>query len=315
MPVTVRRVANEADKALALEIYNLVIPDEAVTSEEVVAFEALTLHTAEFLVSVDGEDVGSAVCAVQPQHPAAAFTLVTVLPRARGRGAGSTLYASCLYIARAHDRELLETRVAAEDEASLSFAVRRDFVEQQRDEWLELDLRKHVPQPVALPDVEIVSLADRPDLALGAYDVACESLPDIPGEEDWTPPPRDAWVENSLFRVHTVPSTFLAIAGGDVVGYAKLRVLPKTDVGEHGMTAVKRAWRRRGIAAALKAAQIEWALQNGLVRLRTANELRNAGMRTLNERLGYVPTSGRVTLRGPFGAGASASGPSSDTRL
>ena len=63
---------------------------------------------------------------------------------------------------------------------------------------------------------------------------------------------------------------------------------------------MRRAWRRRGIARALKSAEIAWAVQRGYERLETANELRNAPIRRLNERFGYRPMPGRVLLRGPL---------------
>ena len=66
------------------------------------------------------------------------------------------------------------------------------------------------------------------------------------------------------------------------------------------MTGVKRAWRRRGIAAALKRAQIAWARERGYELLATQNEMRNEPMRKLNERLGYRPAPGRVVMRGPL---------------
>jgi GNAT superfamily N-acetyltransferase len=144
-----------------------------------------------------------------------------------------------------------------------------------------------------MPDgVTIVSLGDHPERAAGMYDVACESLPDIPGEGDWTPPPRERWLAG------LPPDAFVAVAAEEVVGYGIVRV--RGDIGMHGITAVKRAWRRRGVARAIKNAQIAWAKQHGLTTLRTANEVRNEPMRKLNRALGYVPTRVRLVLRGPL---------------
>jgi mycothiol synthase len=222
---------------------------------------------------------------------------VTVLPDARKRGAGSALYAACLAFAHAHGRTVLETRVDVGDDASLAFAQRRGFVEHQREDWLELDVASAPLRDAPPAGIEIVTLANRPDVAPGAYDVACESFPDIPGEEDWTPPPRDRWV--ATFRAAYAPElSFLALADDEVVGYAQLRARETFAV--HGMTAVKRAWRKRGVARALKSAQIAWAARNGVQTLRATNEQRNAPMRNLNLRLGYVPKAGRITLRGPL---------------
>jgi GNAT superfamily N-acetyltransferase len=67
----------------------------------------------------------------------------------------------------------------------------------------------------------------------------------------------------------------------------------------HDMTAVKRVWRGRGVAGALKRAQIAWAKGAGYERLVTQNEVRNEPIRRLNERLGYRLAPGRIVVRGP----------------
>ena len=83
-------------------------------------------------------------------------------------------------------------------------------------------------------------------------------------------------------------ATFVAVAGGEVVGYAKFSLTAaQPTTAHHDMTGVKRAWRRRGIAGALKRAQISWAKEHGYQRLATQNEVRNEPIRRLNERLGY----------------------------
>jgi GNAT superfamily N-acetyltransferase len=68
----------------------------------------------------------------------------------------------------------------------------------------------------------------------------------------------------------------------------------------HDITGVKRAWRGRGIAGALKAAEIAWAKENGYERLETQNEERNEPIRRLNQRHGYVVEPGWITVRGPL---------------
>ena len=68
----------------------------------------------------------------------------------------------------------------------------------------------------------------------------------------------------------------------------------------HGFTAVRREARGRGVAGAVKRAQIAWARASGVPSLRTANELRLASMLELNRRLGYVPLYEEIVLRGPL---------------
>ena len=96
---------------------------------------------------------------------------------------------------------------------------------------------------------------------------------------------------------------FVALEAGAVLGFAKLSFSAgRTDRAFHDLTGVKRAHRGRGIATALKAAQIAWAKENGYESLQTANEVRNAPIRHLNAKHGYVLEPGTVIVRGSIAA-------------
>jgi mycothiol synthase len=61
---------------------------------------------------------------------------------------------------------------------------------------------------------------------------------------------------------------------------------------------VRRDWRGRGVAKALKQATIGWAAQSGIRELYTWTLCGNEPMQQLNERLGYVVRSRCRTVRG-----------------
>ena len=92
--------------------------------------------------------------------------------------------------------------------------------------------------------------------------------------------------------------TFLALAGNEVVGSAALDVFPHGAF--HGLTAVRRPWRRLGIARALKLTEIAAAKAAGLPWLETESHQDNEPMRRLNESLGYRPKPGMVVYCGPL---------------
>ena len=86
-----------------------------------------------------------------------------------------------------------------------------------------------------------------------------------------------------------------------MVGYSKWSLTTaRPHTAQHDLTAVRRAWRGRGIAGALKSAQLSWAKENGYTRAITNNEERNAPIRRLNRRFGYLPAGGRILMRGPL---------------
>ena len=180
---------------------------------------------------------------------------------------------------------------------------RRGFVEERREKGVALDLTAIEPPPVEPPPgVEIVTWADRPELARGLFEVSVETSPDVPGYEDETHEPFEAWLAHEMQGPGDRPeATFVAVAGDEAVGYAKFSLSSAAPTrAYHDLTAVKRDWRRRGIARALKSAQIGWAKANGFELLRTTNDERNTPMRRLNEQLGYRPAIGRIFLRGPL---------------
>ena len=296
MTVSVRICSTPAEVERSLEIYNEVWPRQAATPEDVEAWKRVSIATVELLGSVDGIDAGSVAAAVQTPRPHLATILLTVLPHLRRRGVGSALYEAAAAWSNEHGVRELETRVEADDEQSLAFAERRGFREHARDVELELDVASvHLPSVEPPGGIEILLLADHPELARGVYDVASTALRDVPGNDDWIAPPFEQFSESHLrgLAIH------VAVEGPDVVGYAKLHAYPDGVSAEHGMTAVQRNRRGRGVATALKRAQIRWAEANGIVRLTAANDERNAPMRGINEALGYVLRPGRVHLRRP----------------
>ena len=133
------------------------------------------------------------------------------------------------------------------------------------------------------------------------YEVSLEAFPDIPGFEDDELESYEDWLAHDMQGSGDTPeATFVAVAGDDVVGYAKFALTAaQPTVAFHDISGVKRAWRGRGVARALKTAQIRWAIANGFTELRTRNEEQNEPIRHLNASLGYRPGIGRVYLVGP----------------
>jgi RimJ/RimL family protein N-acetyltransferase len=114
--------------------------------------------------------------------------------------------------------------------------------------------------------------------------------------------PFEDWLKHHMQGPGDRPeATFVALARDEVIGYAKFSLnKAQPTVAFHDMTGVKRAWRGRGVAGALKRAELAWAKRERYERLRTQNEVRNEPIRRLNERLGYRPEPGRVVMRGPL---------------
>jgi mycothiol synthase len=299
----VEAVRDDDGLAAWVAVHNRVSPT-AVSLDEVRAYRAALAGSTHLLAALDGEAVGTAFVALDPDQRSrgALLAWVAVLPEERGAGVGSALVAGLAGWAAGTGLDAVEGYVEEDDAGSLAWAGRRGFSEVGRDSWLALDLRAVEPPDVAPPEgVRIVTLAARPELVRGVHEVAGEAYPDIPGHEGEMEP-FDDWLALDMSGPNDDPEgIFVALAGAEVVGYSKFH-LPQARPGiaVHDITGVRRAWRGRGIAGALKRAQIAWAKERGYERLETWNEERNTPIRKLNERLGYRLAPGRVLVRGPL---------------
>jgi mycothiol synthase len=301
--IQVRACASEDEEARALEIHNTVWPHRAVTMDEVRSFKAASKDYGDFLATVDGEEKGSAAVAILPQRPRAGFLFLTVLEDGRRRGAGSALYATVSDWLRERGLDVLHASVSEDDEPSLAYATRRAFREIERYPRLLLDLSTiDEPAVQAPPGVEILTWAERPELVRGMYEVAVEAYADVPGGDAEEMEPFEDWLAHDMQGSGDKPeATFVAVAGGEVVGYAKYSLTEaRPRVAFHDMTGVRRSWRGRGVARALKQAQIAWAKRAGYEKLETSNEERNEPIRRLNADLGYSLAPGRILLEGPL---------------
>jgi GNAT superfamily N-acetyltransferase len=296
--LAVRFCADESERELSLAIYNEVVPEEAVSLEEVHRWETANLASADLLACVDGEPAGSVSAGIAHARPQSARTFLTVLPRMRRQGVGSALYSEISSWAREHGAKDVIARIQEREPESIAFAERRGFRVLSRDTKLVLDLVDlELPPADAPTGIEIVRWEDRLELGPGIHEVGFEANPDVPGSEDWIGEPFEVWE-----RMHRPELTFVALAGDEVVGFAELfTTSARPGIATHMMIGVKRSWRSRGIAGALKRAQIAWAKENGFEQMQTENELRNEPIRRLNKQLGYrEEAAGRVEMRGPL---------------
>jgi GNAT superfamily N-acetyltransferase len=297
---------DEDDEALArgLRLVTSVFPDRAVTVADLRGYVEPFPHV-HLVATVDGADAASALAVAEPELRQAgeAFATITVVQPRRGAGVATALYEALSEWARDEGLRGFKGNVREGDEESLAWTRRRGFEEIGRELRLELDLTDFEPPPIdPPPGVEIVTWAERPDLARALYDVYIEAKPDIPGEEDEPVEAFEDWLAHDMGGPGDRPeATFVALAGDEVVGYSKFSLTDaQPTVAFHDLTGVRRAWRSRGVAGALKRKQMAWAKEHGYELLSTNNEVRNEPIRRLNERYGYRPVPGRIFVRGPL---------------
>ena len=309
----VRRIgpADDAGIAAYVRIRSSVMPDNPTTLDEI-RWEDATYpgEIARFLAATsDGEPIGAASTGRIWMYDAGYeryWLGVWVLPWARRRGVGSALLAAAGGAAREAGKTGFQTELSEAYGEGLAWLGGRSFMATDRSKAVRLDLAGlTAPDPALPPGIALVTLADRPDLLTGVHRVALEAYRDIPsGDEPISVGSLEAFTARDVDRAGIPKDGFvvaLDAATGEAVGFASLIFMPgSTTVAYHDMTAVLRAYRGRGIAAALKRAVIAWAVDHGLEALETGNDEMNAPMRAVNAALGYRPIPDLIGLRGPL---------------
>jgi len=285
--IALRPCETDSDLEAWLAVRRAVLPNERTASVEELksGIKPGDLHV---LAELDGELAGSGL--VNRSDTGNAHVAPRVLPEKRGRGVGAALLEHLAAHAVGQGYTRAGSHVAGDDEHSLAFAHRFGFEELRRDIQQVLDVRAVEPRDVH--GIELVSIEARSDLVEAAYPVAQEGYEDMP--IDGLDISRETW----LAEAATLPGgSFAALADGEIVGFAGLlNWADDATKAEHGLTVVRRDWRGRGLATALKERQIAWAAANGIRRLVTYTQTGNENMQAVNARLGYVTTDVTVAF-------------------
>ena len=131
------------------------------------------------------------------------------------------------------------------------------------------------------------------------YELTTLLSQDDPVRAPFTPPAYNAhealmWLE----MPYVLPDAyFIAKRGDDYVGVSDVSLFEAVPGGlTQGFTGVKREYRRRGLATALKVSEIVYAQSRGYQIIQTFNSPQQQAIRALNEKLGFELVSEDVTL-------------------
>ena len=202
--------------------------------------------------------------------------------------------------ARGFGNDSIQGEVRENDAESRAFLERRGFVQVGAEKAVVLDLEAASNRPTSSrrPACGSCRASRSPTCSRRCTSSASRRTRTSPARR--ASQTFEQWRSHEIDRPTRRPELcFIALAGDEVVGYAALQVFG--DEAHHGLTATRRDWRRRGVATALKRAEIAAAKRAGFRRLITESEERNEPMRRLNEKLGFVPSPelSMVVMRGP----------------
>lgn len=291
--IQLRVACTPADLEVWAEIKSRVVPNEPVTAEQLAATDEP--GRLLLLAEREGALAGCGIAGLS-NFGGRVFIAARVLEEHRRQGVGRELVRALAEHGRGLGRDGVNAFVEADDEAALAFV--RGYGLEEVDYQLEQVRVVNGDEPPAVaPDgIELVSLAGRREELLEAvWPVAQEGYADmpLPGAVSL---PFATWMRDEATRPE---GSFAAFEEGEPVGYAGLMEHANgSAMAEHGLTVVRRDRRGRGIARALKRAQLHWASISGVVELVTWTQKGNEAMQALNAGLGYENRTKVLTMQG-----------------
>lgn len=254
------------------------------------------------IVAQWNERVVGAASYYQPReqfHPGLFWADIHVVPEHQRQGIGGALYDALLDGLAQWSLSTLNTWVCSARPESCRFFEKRGHVEVLREWESRLDLTAFDPGGFSdavdrvAGKVRIFSLpelATDPERNAKIAELMNALEEDVPSSDPATPMTVEQLEREELGSVtHLAEGWFIAVDGDRYVGYSALhKDLVRPDCLETGLTGVRREYRRRGIAQALKVRAATFAKERGYREIRTWNSVTNTGMLAINFYLGFA---------------------------
>lgn len=308
------RLFEPGDYPAIVAIRNSIQP-YPITVEQLQSWDRSTLaHPTSVFVRHVAEQpglgvVGYCIAERQPDMPAGTWFLsVNIHREYRGRGIGTKLLEIAEKICLEGGAEVLESYCRGEDDTSFEWA---------RDHGYALD-RQRTESVLDLAAFDRSRFAGRVDAMRAdgfefrtyqsplpeamlpeVYEWERVTAPDVPIFEG-NFPTFEHWsrmvADNPTPAFHVYAYHDGLLAGGSVLEFP---MDPAIKQAHTGYTAVRREYRGRGLALALKLITIDEAIRRGYATMRTNNDPDNPSMLAVNTKLGYLLVPGPRRLKKP----------------
>jgi len=296
------RLLNDSDYPALSDLYKAVYPEDTKSVDELhhrSLYRDPRCLSQQWVVEKDGMLVAIAGYDQDTQHyhPHIFVLDGMVHPAYQFRGIGSALFEHVLASLHTLTPLAVRLRVREDMSASIRFFEGKGFQKQRYIQVSYLKLATFYPDYFAVRNAQ--SLTIKMDSLKGmAWDVARdqklyklvnELSQDVPSSEPRYTLSYDEYVKYKL----NAPSLFaegysIAYNKHEYVGISELKKTASSGALTTGLTSVKRSYRQRGIALALKLKSINCAKVSGYETIQTTNDTRNAAILSLNKSLGFV---------------------------
>lgn len=309
MPFKVRPMVEE-DHAAVVALINAQA-DEPTTLEEYRSRLAMMPEDHRILrlvgESTDGRVVGYAAGTTGSSLPPGMANLMVRVDQEYGRqGLGQQLLTAVEEWAAEQGLTRLAASVLERQPEALPWAEQRGYRRMHHLYQSRLELSSFDPAPYLGPleraQADGFRFASMAELALGEagyrrfFEFILDTHRDVPGDED-VPSPTYELAQQWLFQQPQFDPAAVWIALDGERWAALAHMTWRRDGGLYNQfTAVRREYRGRGLAQAVKMAGLLWAKEREVASLTTHNHSNNERMLAVNRKMGYVPEPGVFRL-------------------
>jgi GNAT superfamily N-acetyltransferase len=301
------RPFEERDYGRMLEIRNTIFTDYRASERELRHWDSSWEADKYFRRRVVAEDAAGYVVAfgqvshIPHQFHADRYELdIQVNPPHQRCGTGRTLYDHLMGLAQERGATQIRTQAKESMPESVAWIGRRGFSEIQRywESRLEIgafDFAQFAgaEERAAREGITIATLAEEglenEAVRRKLYELDRDVSTDIPMPDPMTHTSFEAWAKNEFSSPNLLPEAWFIAKDGDAyVGISNLWKSQELEgVYHQGLTGVRREYRGKGIAMALKVRGLRHMRDAGIREVRTWNNTRNRPMLRINEAMGF----------------------------
>jgi mycothiol synthase len=311
------RPFEEKDTADAVAIWNLLNPDWPRSVGD--ALDDYRKHDPtylfqRFVAEIDGQVIGIGEYdqSVGSYHPQKFLLELYLHPDFHGQGIGKALYEKILESLQPHNPISFRVQVRDSSQRALRFFAERGFAETKRD-WVsvldvascDLKLYEGLESTLTSEGITFTTLAELqkkdPETIRKFHSLFSEVRLDVPRAEPATPIAYDYFIANVIEAPDFDGRLFLvALEGDKYIGFTGLYPFGDMKALDQWLTGVKREYRGRNIALALKVRSVQFAKDNSYTSVRTDNDSTNVGMLAINDKLGFKRGAANLSLLKQF---------------
>ncbi len=236
------------------------------------------------------------------------FVYGLIHPDHQGNGYGTELYQHILRELKKFDPIEIQAHVREDKQKGIEFLKKRGFEEVMRMWEAELEVKdfdfeeyEGLEEKINNEGIKLTSLAkieidDNAKRKL--YELHDEIMEDVPLPHEYTSQDYHRFIERTFNHPDFFPEGYiLALKDDEFNGMSSHWENEKENALFTGLTGVRREYRGKGIATAMKVKGIKIAEEKGFDKIKTMNETGNKDILYINDKLGFEKKPGWIDFK------------------